>query len=161
MRDLIYPRSIVRPSASTASRPCLTRSPASTMRPTTYPPYNIERLTENEYRITMAVAGFGKEDVEIEVKENTLSIRGEKKEAEKERTFLHRGIASRAFERRFQLADHVEVRGADVKDGLLSVDLEREVPERLKPRTIEIGAVRAKGFENKIVDASASAKLAD
>ena len=117
-----------------------------------YPPYNIERLTENEYRITMAVAGFGKEDVKIEVKENTLAIRGEKKEAEKERTFLHRGIASRAFERRFQLADHVEVRGADVKDGLLSVDLEREVPERLKSRTIEIGATAAKG--TKTIDAS-------
>ena len=123
--------------------------------PDNYPPYNIERLTENEYRITMAVAGFGKEDVEIEVKENTLSIRGEKKEADKERTFLHRGIASRAFERRFQLADHVEVRGADVKDGLLSVDLEREVPERLKPRTIEIGATVAK--RNKTIDASATA----
>ena len=119
---------------------------------TNYPPYNIERLTENEYRITMAVAGFGKEDVEIEVKENTLSIRGEKKEVDTERSFLHRGIASRAFERRFQLADHVEVRGADVKDGLLSVDLQREVPERLKPRTIEIGAVVAKG--NKAIDAS-------
>ena len=111
---------------------------------TTYPPYNIERLTENEYRITMAVAGFSKEDVEMEVKENTLSIRGEKKEADTERTFLHRGIASRAFERRFQLADHVEVRGADVKDGLLSVDLEREVPERLKPRVIQIGAMATK-----------------
>jgi molecular chaperone IbpA len=120
-----------------------------------YPPYNIERLTENEYRITMAVAGFGKEDVKIEVKENTLSIRGEKKEADKERTFLHHGIASRAFERRFQLADHVEVRGADVKDGLLSVDLEREVPERLKSRTIEIGATAAKG--TKTIDASVAA----
>ena len=120
--------------------------------PDNYPPYNIERLTENEYRITMAVAGFGKEDVKIEVKENTLSIRGEKKEADKERTFLHRGIASRAFERRFQLADHVEVRGADVKDGLLSVDLEREVPERLKPRMIEIGATVPKG--SKTIDAS-------
>ena len=120
-----------------------------------YPPYNIERLTENEYRITMAVAGFGKEDVKIEVKENTLSIRGEKEEADKERTFLHRGIASRAFERRFQLADHVEVRGADVKDGLLSVDLEREVPERLKSRTIEIGATAAKGA--KTIDASVAA----
>jgi len=119
-----------------------------------YPPYNIERLTENEYRITMAVAGFGKDDVEIEVKENTLSIRGEKKEAEKERTFLHRGIAARNFERRFQLADHVEVRGADVKDGLLSVDLEREVPERLKPRMIEIGATVAKGIQDKTIDAS-------
>ena len=123
--------------------------------PDNYPPYNIERLTENEYRITMAVAGFGKEDVKIEVKENTLSIRGEKKEADKERTFLHRGIASRAFERRFQLADHVEVRGADVKDGLLSVDLEREVPERLKSRTIEIGATAAKG--TKTIDASVAA----
>jgi molecular chaperone IbpA len=122
---------------------------------TNYPPYNIERLTENEYRITMAVAGFGKEDVNIEVKENTLSIRGEKKQVDTERSFLHRGIASRAFERRFQLADHVEVRGADVNDGLLSVDLEREVPERLKPRTIEIGATVAKG--NKTIDAAVAA----
>ena len=93
---------------------------------TTYPPYNIERVTENDYRITMAVAGFGKNDIKIEVKEDTLSIRGEKKEVETERTFLHRGIASRGFERRFQLADHVEVRGADVEDGLLSIDLKRE-----------------------------------
>jgi len=120
-----------------------------------YPPYNIERLTENDYRITMAVAGFSKQDVQIEVKENTLSIRGEKKEADHERTFLHRGIASRAFERRFQLADHVEVRGADVKDGLLSVDLEREVPERLKSRTIEI--VATVGKKNKTIDASVAA----
>ena len=120
-----------------------------------YPPYNIERLGDNEYRITMAVAGFGKDDVMIEVKENTLSIRGEKKEADKERTLLHRGIASRAFERRFQLADHVEVRGADVKDGMLSVDLEREIPERLKSRMIEIGRTVAK--ENKTVDASVAA----
>jgi molecular chaperone IbpA len=123
---------------------------------TTYPPYNIERLTENEYRITMAVAGFGKEDVAIEVKENTLSIRGEKKEADAERTFLHRGIASRAFERRFQLADHVEVRGADIKDGLLSVQLTREVPERLKSRMIQIGAVATK--ENKTIAATVAAK---
>ena len=120
--------------------------------PDNYPPYNIERLTENEYRITMAVAGFGKEDVEIEVNENTLSIRGEKKAADTEPTFLHRGLASRAFERRFQLADYVEVRGADVRDGLLSVDLKREVPERLKPRIIQIGATVPKG--NKTIDAS-------
>ena len=106
----------------------------------------------------MAVAGFDKHDVEIEVNEGILSIRGEKKEAEKERTFLHRGIASRAFERRFQLADYVEVKSADVKDGLLSVDLKREVPERLKPRTIEIGATVAKGIENKNTDASVAAK---
>jgi molecular chaperone IbpA len=121
---------------------------------TTYPPYNIERLTENEYRITMAVAGFGKEDVEIEVKETTLSIRGEKKEAGTERMFLHRGIASRAFERRFQLADHVQVNGADVRDGLLSVDLKREVPERLKPRMIQIGGT----VPSKTIDASVAAK---
>jgi molecular chaperone IbpA len=121
----------------------------------TYPPYNIERLSENEYRITMAVAGFGKQDVQIDVKENTLSIRAEKKVLDKEPTFLHRGIASRAFERRFQLADHVEVRSADVKDGLLSVDLEREIPERLKSRTIEIGAGVVKG--NKSIDASLGA----
>jgi molecular chaperone IbpA len=125
---------------------------------TNYPPYNIERLTDNEYRITMAVAGFDKHDVEIEVNEGILSIRGEKKEAEKERAFLYRGIASRAFERRFQPADYVEVKSADVKDGLLSVDLEREVPERLKPRTIEIGAMVAKGVENKNVDTSVTAK---
>ena len=118
---------------------------------TTYPPYNIERLTENEYRITMAVAGFGKEDVEIEVNENTLSIRGEKKKMDTECTFLHRGIASRAFERRFQLADHVEVSGADVKNGLLAVDLKREVPERLKPRKIQIGATAKQ--ENKNIAA--------
>ena len=124
----------------------------------TYPPYNIERLTENEYRITMAVAGFDKHDIEIEVKENTLLIRGEKKEVEKERAFLHRGIASRAFERRFQLADHVEVSGADVTDGLLSVDLKREVPERLKPRVIKIGTTVAKGIENKTIDASVAAQ---
>jgi len=120
-----------------------------------YPPYNIERLNDNEYAITMAVAGFGKEDVEIEVKENTLSIRGQKKEVNTERTFLHRGIASRAFERRFQLADHVEVRGADVKDGLLCVDLKREIPERLKPRMIKIGAAGAK--DSRTIDASVAA----
>ncbi len=125
---------------------------------TTYPPYNIERLTDHEYRITMAVAGFDKYDIEIEMNEGILSIRGEKKEAEKERAFLYRGIASRAFERRFQLADYVEVRSANVKDGLLSVDLEREVPERLKPRTIEIGAMVTKGIDNKNVDMAIAVK---
>ena len=110
----------------------------------TYPPYNIERLTENEYRITMAVAGFGKEDVKIEVKENTLSIRGEKKETDKERTFLHHGIASRAFERRFQLADHVKVIGAKLANGLLTIELQREIPEEKKARAISIVADAAK-----------------
>jgi len=108
----------------------------------TYPPYNIERLSENEYRISMAVAGFTRDDIKIEVKEQTLSVRGERKsEPEAEhREFLHRGIAQRAFERRFQLADHVEVRGADLRDGLLHIELQRNIPERMKPRQIPIGA---------------------
>ena len=104
-----------------------------------YPPYNIERLGETEYRITMAVAGFSEPEIKIEVKENALTVAATKTGDNKERTFLHRGIATRAFERRFQLADHVEVNGADLKDGLLHIDLVRNVPERLKPRTIAIG----------------------
>ena len=110
---------------------------------TTYPPYNIERTGENDYRITMAVAGFSSDEIRIEVKESTLSVRGEKKADDKERQFLHRGIAQRSFERRFQLADHVEVTGADIKDGLLHVDLVRNIPERMKPRTIAIGNGKA------------------
>jgi molecular chaperone IbpA len=106
-----------------------------------YPPYNIERLADNEYRITMAVAGFGEEDLKIEVKENALTVRGEKKvEDGKEGQFLHRGIAARAFERRFQLADFVEVKGADLKNGLLNIDLVRNLPERMKPRVVAIGS---------------------
>jgi molecular chaperone IbpA len=105
-----------------------------------YPPYNIERLGDNEYRITMAVAGFGQDEINVEVKEQALTVTGSKKAEEKERQFLHRGIAARSFERRFQLADHVEVKGADLKDGLLHLELVRNVPERLKPRTIAIGS---------------------
>jgi molecular chaperone IbpA len=108
-----------------------------------YPPYNIERLGDNEYRITMAVAGFGEDELKIDVKEQSLTVRGEKKADDKQRQFLHRGIAGRSFERRFQLADHVEVKGADLKDGLLHVDLVRNVPERLKPRVIAIGNGKA------------------
>jgi molecular chaperone IbpA len=106
-----------------------------------YPPYNIERLSENSYRISMAVAGFSPSDLKIEVKESLLTVRGEKAdEASAKREFVHRGIAARSFERRFQLADYIEVKGADVRDGMLNIDLTREVPERMKPRTIEIGA---------------------
>ena len=112
-----------------------------------YPPYNIERLGENEYRITMAVAGFSEDEKKIDVKEQTLNVKGEKKAEDKERQFLHRGIATRAFERRFQLADHVEVKGADLKDGLLHIDHVRNVPERLKPRTIAIGNGKAAQLE--------------
>ena len=112
-----------------------------------FPPYNIERTGESQYRITMAVAGFSQDDIKIEEKEQSLTIKGEKKPEDKERQFLHRGIATRAFERRFQLADHVEVTGADIKDGLLHVDLVRNVPERLKPRTIAIGTGSPKQIE--------------
>ncbi len=103
-----------------------------------YPPYNIERVSENDYRISMAVAGFSDKDLEIEVKEHTLSIRGEKRVEQENSTYLHRGIAARTFERRFQLADHVVVKGASLENGLLHVDLARELPEAMKPRTIEI-----------------------
>jgi molecular chaperone IbpA len=112
-----------------------------------YPPYNIERLGDNEYRITMAVAGFSQDELRVDVKEQALTIAGAKKPDEKERQYLHRGIAARTFERRFQLADHVEVKGAELKDGLLHLDLVRNVPERLKPRTIAIGST-PKQIEN-------------
>ncbi len=107
----------------------------------TYPPYNIERLDENEYRITMAVAGFGEDDISIEAKENTLSVTGQRADTTKEgaRQLLHQGIASRSFERRFQLADFVEVTGASLENGLLHIDLKRELPEAMKPRSIAIG----------------------
>jgi len=109
-----------------------------------YPPYNIERLAENQYRITMAVAGFTDADLKIEVKETALTVKGEKPaDASKEAEFLHRGIAQRAFERRFQLADYVEVAGAEMKDGLLHIDLVRNLPERMKPRSIAIRSTQA------------------
>ncbi len=113
----------------------------------TYPPYNIERKSETEYRISMAVAGFSRDEIDIQVKEQTLTIKGEKKAADTESQYLHRGIATRAFERRFQLADHVEVTGADLQDGLLHVDLVRNVPERLKPRAVQIGNGATKQIE--------------
>jgi molecular chaperone IbpA len=120
-----------------------------------YPPYNIERTGENAYRVTMAVAGFGEDDLSIEAKENTLTVKGEKKSEteEKESEFLYRGIAARAFERRFQLADHVEVKGASLENGLLHIDLVREIPEAMKPRTIAIGKAKAKARQ---IDAAAA-----
>lgn len=104
----------------------------------TYPPYNIERLTETDYRISMAVAGFTESELKIEMKDTVLIVRGDKFKDDDGRHFLHRGIAARSFERRFQLADHVEVKSAALKDGLLDIALQRNVPERLKPRTIPI-----------------------
>ena len=109
-----------------------------------YPPYNITRSDENHYRISMAVAGFGEGDLEIEAKENTLFVKGEQSEKDDDAEVLFRGIAARNFERRFQLADHVEVRDASLENGLLHIDLVREIPDAKKPRRIEIGAAKVK-----------------
>jgi molecular chaperone IbpA len=116
-----------------------------------YPPYNIERTGENAYRITLAVAGFSEPELSIEAKENALTIRGEKqvKTDEKPGEMLYQGIAARAFERVFQLADYVEVRGATLENGLLHVDLVRELPEKMKPRQIKIGNGKAKVLDVK------------
>ena len=110
-----------------------------------YPPYNIERTDENDYRITVAVAGFGQNDLSIESKENTLTIKGERQVKEEQTgEVLYQGIAARAFERVFQLADDVRVMGASIENGLLHVDLVREIPEAKKPRQIAIGNGKAK-----------------
>jgi molecular chaperone IbpA len=116
-----------------------------------YPPYNIEKVSDDAYRIVMAVAGFAEGDLDITAKENTLVISGKKEKAEDEVTFLHRGIANRAFERRFDLADHIKVTGAKLENGLLAVELVREIPEAMKPRTIAIngGAKPTKVIENE------------
>ena len=120
----------------------------------TYPPYNIERTGEDAYRISMAVAGFSDSELSIEAHRNVLSVKGEKTEEKVEgNEFLHRGIASRAFERRFQLADHVEVSGAELRNGLLHIDLKRNIPEEMKPRRIAIAATQA---EAKQIEAQAA-----
>jgi len=103
-----------------------------------YPPYNIEKLEENAYRITMAVAGFSEDDLDIEVRDGVLFVTGRQPEPQEERSFLYRGIAGRAFRRSFQLADHVKVQGAALENGLLHIELAREVPEAMKPRKISI-----------------------
>ena len=107
----------------------------------TYPPYNIEKVGEDAYRISLAVAGFGEDDLNIEVKDQGLTVTANKREAaeDKGKSYLYRGIAERGFERRFQLADHMKVTGASMENGLLHIELVREIPESLKPRTIEIG----------------------
>jgi molecular chaperone IbpA len=104
-----------------------------------YPPYNIETTGENAYRIEIAVAGFSPDELNIEVKENLLTVTGRKAANDEARRYLHRGLAERDFERRFQLADYVVVKTADLANGLLSITLQRELPEALKPRRIEIG----------------------
>lgn len=110
---------------------------------TSYPPYNIELLGEDKYRISMAIAGFSADDVTIEVQDNSLTVTGNKKaesDNEEKRSFLHKGISERNFERKFQLGDHVKVTNADMENGLLHIDLERVIPEAKKPRKIEIGS---------------------
>jgi len=117
-----------------------------------YPPYNIESLGEDRYRITMAVAGFSRDELDIVSEQNTLTVSGSKSESgddeSSEGEFLYRGIANRSFERRFQLADHVKVAGADLENGLLHIELKRELPERMKPRKIEIGGGESRVIEN-------------
>lgn len=117
-----------------------------------YPPYNIERTGENTYRVTVAVAGFAASDLAIETKENSLQIKGGRPAREEKREFLHRGIAERTFELRFQLADHVEVSGANLENGLLHIDLRRELPESKRPRQIAISGGATPTIEDKSVN---------
>lgn len=105
---------------------------------TSYPPYNIEVVKENSYAITLAVAGFSSDEIDIKVEKGVLAVRGNKAPMEEARQYLHQGIANRSFERKFNLADHIEVTGADLNNGLLTISLFREIPEAMKPRTIAI-----------------------
>lgn len=122
---------------------------ASDVTQPTYPPYNIEKTADDAYRISIAVAGFAESDLNVEVRENALIVSAKKSEDHGDRTYLHRGIATRAFERRFHLADHVRVTGAEHENGMLHIDLKREVPESLKPRRIEISSP-ARAIEGKV-----------
>ncbi|WP_411816419.1 Hsp20 family protein [Hyphococcus sp. DH-69] len=120
-----------------------------------YPPYNIERLDENDYRITLAVAGFSEDELDVELHHNTLTVTGSRGEDDEDRTFLYQGIAGRSFQRRFQLAEHVEVSGASLVNGLLNIELHREIPEALKPRKIGISGGNASNVK-VIKDADAA-----
>lgn len=115
---------------------------ASDVAQPSYPPYNIEKTDENAYRISIAVAGFAPEELSVELREGALIVAGRKAEEDGTRTYLHRGIATRAFERRFALADHLRVTGASHADGMLNIELARELPEALKPRRIEIAGAK-------------------
>ncbi|MCC1480202.1 Hsp20 family protein [Roseibaca sp. Y0-43] len=133
----------------------LDRVLSSDLQSPSYPPYNIEKTGENGYRISLAVAGFRADDLSVEVKENALLVTARTSdEGDTPREYLHRGIATRAFERRFHLADHVRVTGASHADGMLHIDLQRELPEALKPRQIEI--TRDTGSTGKLVQADAA-----
>ena len=117
-----------------------------------YPPYNIEKLTDDSYRISIAVAGFSDSDLSVEVRDKNLIVSARKADEDAEKSYLHRGIATRAFERRFHLADHVQVTGATHVDGMLHIELERQVPEALKPRRIAISSDIA-AIKKDVVDA--------
>lgn len=121
-----------------------------------YPPYNIEVTGEDTYEITMAVAGFRDAEIEVVVKDDILTVSGTKQEEAKERRFLYRGIANRSFERKFQLADHVRVLDARLKDGLLRIDLAREIPESLKPRRIEVRSEGNKYLAGEVSESAAA-----
>ncbi len=125
----------------------LDRTLAADVGNTSYPPYNIEKTGDDGWRISIAVAGFGDEDLSIEVKDRALVVTARKADEAEEKTYLHRGIATRAFERRFTLADHVHVTGAAHENGMLHIDLVREVPEALKPRRIAIAKSAPKGAD--------------
>lgn len=119
-----------------------------------YPPYNIEKTGENAYRITMAVAGFGENDITITAQDNSLVVTGKLAKTEEDKKFLYRGIAGRAFERRFELAEHIRVAGASLANGLLHIDLVKEVPEAKKPRTVKIETVAPK--QATVIDSQAA-----
>ena len=126
---------------------------ASDVAQPSYPPYNIEKTADDAYRISIAVAGFSDADLSVELKEHQLVVAARKADEDAGKTFLHRGIATRAFERRFTLADHVRVTGAVHENGMLHIDLKREIPEALKPRRIEIAKPQAFAVEKDVVDA--------
>jgi molecular chaperone IbpA len=126
-------------------------------RDNTYPPYNIVKLGQDQYRISMAVAGFSERDLDVTAHGGLLTVKGQIQEPEKGVEYLHRGIAQRSFEHRFQLADHVKVVGAKLRDGLLDIELQREVPEAMKPRKIEIGGQKPRVIEGKPADEAAAA----
>lgn len=131
---------------------------ATKAEPQGYPPYNIQHLAEDEYLIELAVAGFGEDDLSLEVQHNVLTVTGKisSKSDDEGPRFLHRGIAERAFERRFHLADHVEVTGADINNGMLSIRLLRELPEAAKPRRISIGGISGQA-RAKVIDGGKAA----
>ena len=122
-----------------------------------YPPFDLEQDGEDRYRITLAVAGFRPDEIDVTAQQNLLIVSGRKAEQDDDRNYVHRGIAARSFERRFVLGDYVQVKGADMKDGLLSIELAREIPEEMKPKRIEIGSSSESGRQPRLTDRQESA----